>query len=459
MSRHRHFVGIGGIGMSALARLLLARGERVSGCDVLETPLIARLRVEGAQIAIGHHAAHLGDADSVIVSSAIDRQNPEIVQARRLGLPIVHRGELLAELLDERDGIAICGTHGKTTTTAMTHAVLRAGGIDAGLALGGIDIALDTNAWPPAAAWFVTEADESDGSFMRLHPRIAVLTNVENDHLASDDELPALAESLAAFLAGLPRAGVAIVGLDDPRCAQLLAGLRTVRTRTFGLAVRADVRAERIRCENFKTTFDAVVDGCRLGSITLPLPGVINVRNALAALTVGGELGIPFARMAYGLETFLGVRRRFEVLFAGERMSVVDDYAHHPTAVRETIAAARAVHAGPLLVAFQPHRYTRTAYLAPDFAHALRGADAIYLAPIYAASEEPITGVDVHTVGDPLERAGGRVSYVTQVDDLVDRLIRDAPQGALVLMLGAGNISDVAAALATQLRAQVQAPV
>ncbi|MHB8141831.1 MAG: Mur ligase domain-containing protein [Vulcanimicrobiaceae bacterium] len=156
MSRHRHFVGIGGIGMSALARLLLARGERVSGCDVVETPLIARLRVEGAQIAIGHHAAHLGDADSVIVSSAIDRQNPEIVQARRLGLPVVHRGELLAELLDERDGIAICGTHGKTTTTAMTHAVLRAGGIDAGLALGGIDIALDTNAWPPVAAWFVT---------------------------------------------------------------------------------------------------------------------------------------------------------------------------------------------------------------------------------------------------------------------------------------------------------------
>ncbi len=443
-----HFVGIGGIGMSAIARILLARGERVTGSDVKETDLIARLREEGAQVTIGHDGANIEHASTVIVSSAIDRRNPEYVAAQRAGVPLLHRGEMLAQLIADRRGVAICGTHGKTTTTAMIHAVLRAGKIDASLALGGIDGVLGTNARDGSSPWFVTEADESDGSFALLAPEIAVLNNIENDHLSSDDELPQLVAAFEAFLRKLPDGGVAVIGVDDPLAASLVERERAARTVTFGFGPRAGVRAGNVRFDGLGMTFDVIAGDVCLGTIELGVPGAINVQNALAAIAVARVLEIPFARIAEGLRAFRGVRRRFDILARSDRMIVVDDYAHHPTALRATIAAARQYHRGPVLVAFQPHRYSRTAYLARDFADALRGADRVYLTPIYAASEAPIPGVSERAIGEPLTAGGTRVTYVARVDDLEERIFDEAPRGALVLMLGAGNITDVAARLA-----------
>ena len=443
-----HFVGIGGIGMSAIARILLARGEAVSGSDVRETPLIARLREEGARVTVGHDAANVDGAGTVIVSSAIDRRNPEYLAAQRAKLPLLHRGELLAQLIAERSGVAICGTHGKTTTTAMVHAVLRAGGVDASLVLGGIDGVLGSNAHDGKSPWFVTEADESDGSFALLGPKIAVVNNIENDHLASDDELPQLVSAFDAFLAKLPDGGVAIIGVDDPLAASLVERRRTAATVTFGFGPRADVRATNVRFAGLGMNFDVIAGDVCLGSIELTVPGAINVQNALAAIAVARALEVPFSSIAEGLRSFRGVRRRFDILARGERMIVVDDYAHHPTALRATIAAARQYHRGAVIVAFQPHRYSRTAYLAKDFADSLRGADRVYLAPVYAASEAPIPGVSERSIGEPLAALGTRVSYVGHVEDLEERVYEDAPAGALVLMLGAGNITDVAARLA-----------
>lgn len=443
-----HFVGVGGIGMSAIARILLARGENVSGSDVAATPLIERLRNEGVRVAIGHDAANVDGAHTVVVSSAIDHRNPEYAVAQRRGLRLLHRGEMLARLIDGRRGIAVCGTHGKTTTTAMTHLVLRLGGVDASLVLGGIDGVLDTNAHAGTSDWFVTEADESDGSFALLEPAIAVLTNIENDHLASDDELPQLVRAFAEFLGKLPEDGAAIVGVDNPLSASLATQDLSAQTVTFGIGPRADVRAVDLRFDGLGASFDVVAGGACLGHVELSVPGAMNVQNALAAIAVARRLEIPFARIAAALREFRGVRRRFDILARSDRMVVVDDYAHHPTAVRATIAAARQYHRGPLFVAFQPHRYTRTAFLARDFADSLRGADRVYLSPVYAASEPAIPGVSERSIGEPLAAAGELVSYVASVDELAGRIFDEAPPGTMALLLGAGSITGVAARLA-----------
>jgi UDP-N-acetylmuramate--alanine ligase len=447
-----HFVGVGGIGMSAIARILRARNLRVTGSDVAVTPLIEELRAEGVRITIGHAAGNVRGADVVVVSSAIDRGNPEYVAAVRAGTPVLHRGEMLARLLSGRRGIAVCGTHGKTTTTAMAHAVLRGGGIDAGLSLGGIDVSLETNAYDGTSPWFVTEADESDGSFALLEPNIAIVTNVENDHLTSDDELPGLVRAFGEFLAKLPDDGFAIVGVDNALAASLTCHEFRAAVVTCGLAASARIRAANAHFEGFGSTFDVLDGDARLGTVELRVPGAMNVQNALAALAVGWALELPFASIAAALKAFRGVRRRFDILLSNDRVTIIDDYAHHPTAVRATIAAARHYHSGTLIVAFQPHRYTRTAFLAAEFADSLRGADSVYLTPIYAASEPAIPGVSERSIGDSLASNGTRVSYVAAVEELEARILADAPAGALVLMLGAGNITDVAGRLAAAAR-------
>ncbi len=450
-----HFIGIGGIGMSALARLLLARGECVRGSDTKESALLEQLRDEGADVYVGHAPENLDAADRVVFSSAIDQtSNAEYLEARRRGIPSLHRGELLAQLIGSAHGIAISGTHGKTTTTAMVHAVLRSGGIDATLALGGIDRALGSNAHAGRDAWFVTEADESDGSFVLIEPKVAVVTNIENDHLASDDELPRLVDAFASFVARVPEDGLAVIGADDARASSLLEREHRAPTVTFGLREGAGVRAGNVRAHGLGTTFDAIAGGVCLGGVELGVPGTMNVRNALVAVAVGRGLGLPFAHIADGLRAFQGVQRRFDVLCRSGRMIVVDDYAHHPTAIRETIATARAYHRGPLVVAFQPHRFTRTAYLARDFAQALSGADRVYLAPVYAASEPPLPGVSSASIGEPLAALGADVTCVARVEELETRLSSDAPPGSLVLMLGAGDITEVAARLARRVRPQ-----
>jgi UDP-N-acetylmuramate--alanine ligase len=452
-----HFVGISGIGMSALARVLLQRGYSVTGSSDRRTDLTDRLESEGARVFIGHAAANVGGAGTIVVSTAIAANNPELVAARDRDIEIVHRGALLARLMHDRRGIAIAGTHGKTTTTAMTGRVLESGGLDPTVIVGGERLDTLTNASDGKGAWLVSEADESDMSFLDLRPEIAVVTNVENDHISSDAELPRLIAAFEGFVRELPRHGLALFGIDEPRAASLAERSRSSRTQTFGFTERANVRAVRATYRDFGSRFDVLIDDALAGEIVLTVPGAINVLDALPAVAIGLELGVPFRTIARALAGFRGVRRRFEILARTPRMTLVDDYAHHPTAVAATIAAARENFSGPIVVAFQPHRYTRTQYLAGEFARALRGADRVILTDVYAASEAPLPGVDARLIGAPLAGFGNDVAYLGDVAELPGYLLEHAPHGALALVLGAGSITTAAAALARDLRAPVAA--
>ena len=447
-----HLVGIGGIGMSAIARLLLARGARVSGSDVRRTPLIEQLEAEGANVAIGHRAENVGDPQLVVVSSAIAHDNPEFVAALERGIGVKTRGAMLADLTAPHTTIAIAGTHGKTTTTAMTAAIFETAGLGPTFAIGGLRVDTDTNAGTGAGAWFITEADESDGSFLDLAPTIACVTNVENDHLASDDDLPRLLASFAAFAGRVPRDGRAIIGLDNRGSASVAASAG-VPVTTFATRGEADVMAGGIIYEGLGSHFALIENGVTLGEIRLRAPGEINVQNALAAIACARAANVEFAPIMHALAAFRGVRRRFEVIAERDGVVIVDDYAHHPTAIAQTIAATRGYTDAPVVVAFQPHRYSRTRYLAADFAAALAFADRVILMPIYAASEAPIAGVSERSIGEPLERAGTPVTYVNDAAALLDAVPRVAGERAVVLMLGAGSISGIAHQLAGRMTA------
>ncbi len=447
-----HLVGIGGIGMSAIARLLLARGAHVSGSDVRRTPLIEQLEAEGAVVAIGHRATNVGDPGLVVVSSAIAHDNPEFSAALERGIAIKTRGAMLAELSASRTTVAIAGSHGKTTTTAMTVGIFEEAGLAPTFAIGGLRVDTGTNAGSGDGAWFVTESDESDGSFLDLTPTIACVTNVDNDHLASDDELPALLASFVTFVEGVPPHGRAIIGLDNRGSASIAAGADVPMT-TFATRGDADLTARDIAYAGLGSRFTLVENGIALGEIELRVPGEINVQNALAAIACARAAGVEFAPIARALVAFRGVRRRFEIVAERGGVIIVDDYAHHPTAIAQTIAATRAFTDAPVVVAFQPHRYSRTRYLAGDFAAALAFADRVILTPIYAASEAPIAGVSERSIGEPLERAGTPVTYVVDAADLLEAVPRVAGERAVVLMLGAGSISGIAHQLAGRMTA------
>jgi UDP-N-acetylmuramate--alanine ligase len=447
-------VGIGGIGMSAIARLLLARGARVTGSDVRRSALIDELEAEGAVVAIGHRAENVGAATLVVVSSAIAQENPEFTAAIERGIGIKTRGAMLADLTASRATIAIAGTHGKTTTTAMTAAIFEEAGLAPTFAIGGVRVDSGTNAGSGTGRWFITESDESDGSFLELSPTIACVTNIENDHLSSDDEVPALLASFGTFVQRVPPEGRAIIGLDNAGSASVAALARArVPTTTFATSVDADLTAREIRYAGLGSRFTVVERGVTLGEVMLSVPGEINVQNALAALACARAANIAFAPIARALAAFRGVRRRFEIVAERAGVVIVDDYAHHPTAVAQTIAATRGYTDAPVVVAFQPHRYSRTRYLAADFATALASADHVILTPIYAASESPIPGVSERSIGEPLERTGTPVTYVDDAAALLDAVPRVAGERAVVLMLGAGSISSIAHQLAARLRA------
>ncbi len=438
-----HFVGISGIGMSALARLLLARGVTVSGSSDRRTALTDSLVVEGARVAIGHAAEHLGNADVVVVSSAISRDNPEVVAAHARGLRVVGRGLLLAELMRSARGVAIAGTHGKTTTTAMIGSIFERAGLDPTIVVGGELVATGSNSRSGSGPWFVAESDESDGSFLDMRPEVAVVLNIENDHVDSDEAFAGLVAAFGSFLHDLAPGSVAVVGTDEPRGAQLAGLPRGARTVTFGFG-DATVAARNVSYADFGARFDVHVEGIPAGSISLCVPGAINVQNALGAIAAALSVGVPFEPVSAGLAAFRGVRRRFEIVASTPRMTVVDDYAHHPTAVEATIATARAYWDGPIVAAFEPHRYSRTRYLAAAFALALRGADRVVLTGVYPASEPVVPGVDARTIGDPLVALGVDVAYVDGVADLPQFLFESAPDGALVLILGAGPVTGAA---------------
>jgi UDP-N-acetylmuramate--alanine ligase len=452
-----HLVGVGGIGMSAIARLLLARGARVSGSDVTRTPLIDALETEGVRVAIGHRAANVGDAAVVVVSSAIAQDNPEFVDAVERKLDVVTRGAMLAELAKGHKLVAVAGTHGKTTTTAMLASIFEAAELDPTIAVGGIRVDTGTNARAGAGPWFVTESDESDGSFLYLNPTIAVVTNIENDHVASDADLPRLLEQFTLFANRVPSNGQVVVG-NDNRASKAVGRQAQAPVTTFATRdADADLTVTGLRYENLGARFTVCDRGAELGEIDLHVPGEINVQNALAAIGAARAAGIRFDQIAPALGAFRGVQRRFEIVGRGA-LTIVDDYAHHPTAIAQTIAAARDfAHDGPIFVAFQPHRYTRTQYLKSEFAAALTGADHVFLTPVYAASEKPIIGVTERIIGDPLAAAGTTVTYVTAVEHLLEAIPAIAPEGALILMLGAGSITTIAHQLGDRISARTAA--
>ncbi|WP_272491911.1 UDP-N-acetylmuramate--L-alanine ligase [Rhodothermus bifroesti] len=448
--RHVHMVGIGGIGMSSIAEILLLRGFRVTGSDLKRSEITDRLEQLGATVYEGHRPEHIEGADVVVYSSAVRPQdNPETLEALRRRIPLIPRAEMLGELMRMKLGIGVAGTHGKTTTTSMVGLVVAEGGFDPTIIVGGKVTAFDSNAVAGEGDLIVIEADEYDRTFLRLTPTWAVVTSIEAEHLDIYRDLDDLLEAFRQFASSVPFFGAAILCLDDPN-VQALMGKLDRRIRTYGLARQAEVRAENVRFEGFGSSFEVMVEGVSLGEMHLQVPGLHNVRNALAAVTVGLELDIPFARIRAGLERFTGVRRRFERLGEVQGILVIDDYAHHPTEIRVTLEAATTAMPDRRLVAvFQPHLYSRTRDFQEAFARAFVDADVLVVTEIYGAREAPIPGVSGALIADLARRFGHRdVHYVPELTQLPRYLQEHVLRpGDAVLFLGAGDIWRAARAL------------
>jgi UDP-N-acetylmuramate--alanine ligase len=442
-----HFVGIGGIGMCGIAELLHHQGVRVSGSDVREGATVTRLRALGVPVAIGHAASHVGDAHVVVYSSAVHPGNPELIEAERRKIPVIPRAEMLAELMRLKDGIAVGGSHGKTTTTSLIAHVLQAAGLDPTAVIGGRVIQARheerTGARHGGGSILVAEADESDGSFLRLAPVIAVVTNIDPEHLDHYGTLEALQDAFVSFANRVPFWGLSVVCLDHPGVQALLPRL-TRRTVAYGLSPQADLVADGAQLEAGGMRFGVRRRGEPLGSVRVALAGEHNVRNALAALAVSLELEVPFDVAADALASFPGIERRFEHKGEAGGVRVVDDYGHHPAEIRATLAAARQLHPGRVVVVFQPHRYTRTQLLFDDFATAFHQADVLWVTEIYAAGEEKIAGVEGRALADAIRAHGQReVHFAADLDTLPAVLVPTLAEGDLVLTLGAGSISGV----------------
>ena len=439
-----HMVGIGGAGMSAIAQILLAEGATVYGSDVDASATTERLQQWGARVAIGHRPENLGDADLVVVSRAIAEDNPEVQEARRRGIPLLQRGEMLARLMASRKGVAVAGTHGKTTTTSMISLVLERGGLDPAVLVGGTVPHLGGNARPGKGEFLVAEADESDGSFLLLHPYIAVVTNIEADHLDHWGDLEHIVEGFGRFLDQVTPGGLAVVCDDDPLLRRMAEEGRqrgNQRWMTYGLAGQADLMGVNPDLRPLGSRTEVRRSGRSLGYLELSVPGLHNVSNALAAVAVGLEAGLSFNTIALALSEFRGAQRRFQLTGEAGGVRVVDDYGHHPSEIKVTLRAARRATPGQVIVCFQPHRYTRTHFLLDEFGQAFRDADHIFITDIYAASEKPIPGVSGRSVAESVRRhTGQQAEFVPSLADLPERVAQVARPGDLVLTLGAGNI-------------------
>jgi len=454
-----HFVGIGGSGMSGIAEVLLNLGYTVQGSDVRTSAVTQWLTGLGARVSVGHAAANIAGADVVVVSGAVARDNPEVEAALNARIPVVARAEMLAELMRFRYSIAVAGSHGKTTTTSLIASILNEGGEDPTYVIGGRLKSAASNARLGAGRYLVAEADESDASFTHLQPLIAIVTNIDNDHLSTHGgDFGLLKKSFVDFLHNLPFYGLAVLCLDDEHVRSIVQELgRPVLS--YGIEAGADVRAVNIRPEALKTRFDVERAAAAPLEVTLNLPGLHNVRNALAAITVALELGVEDAAILRALAAFQGVDRRLQhvgdVVTAVGRVSIVDDYGHHPTEVTATLEAIRQGYAGRrVLLAFQPHRFTRTRDLIDDFGKALSGADVLCVTEVYAAGEAPIAGADGRAICRAV-RSRGLLEplFVEKVEELPQALKDVIKDGDVILAMGAGNISAVAHALPEALAA------
>jgi len=448
-----HFVGIGGIGMSGIAEVMHQLGYKVQGSDISDGYVVEGLRRLGIPVKIGHSADNLGDAAVVVISSAVSRGNPEVEAAAERRLPIVRRAEMLAELMRMQKTIAVAGTHGKTTTTSMIAALLDAGGVDPTVINGGIINRYGSNARLGKSDWMVVEADESDGSFLRLDGTIAVVTNIDPEHLEHYGSFEDVKKAYCEFIENVPFYGLAVLCVDHPEVQGILSRIRDRRIVTYGFSALADLRADNVLAEPGGSRFDAVVlqrDGSRrtIEQVALPMPGRHNIQNALAAIAVAIELGIGDERIRDGFARFDGVKRRFSKVGEVDGVTIIDDYAHHPVEIRAVLSAARESADQRVIAVMQPHRYTRLQSLMEEFQSAFNDADVVFVTPVYAAGEEPIEGVDADALAEGLRARGHRmVRTVRDFDDLC-RALRDlAAPGDLVICMGAGDITKWAAAL------------
>ncbi|RJF90530.1 UDP-N-acetylmuramate--L-alanine ligase [Sphingomonas cavernae] len=453
-----HFIGIGGIGMSGIARVMNNLGYKVQGSDASEGAVVQALRERGIKVTIGHAPENLGDARVVVTSTAIQRGNPEVEAALERRIPVVRRAEMLAELMRLKSTVAIAGTHGKTTTTSMVACLLDAGGFDPTVINGGIINAYGSNARLGAGDWMVVEADESDGSFLRLDGTIAVVTNIDPEHLDHYGSFDAVKEAFVEFVENVPFYGAALLCLDHPEVQAILPKIRDRRIVTYGFSAQADVRAENVTPVPGGNRFDVVVrdfDGNlrRIENVELPMPGRHNVQNALAAIGVALEMGIEDAKIAEGFHKFGGVKRRFTRVGEVDGVTIIDDYGHHPVEIRAALSAAREGVAGRVIAVVQPHRFTRLRDLMDDFQQAFNDADIVYVSPVYPAGEQPIEGIDAAALVEGLKVRGHRAaSEIAGADALAQTLAEVSRDGDMVVCLGAGDITKWAAGLADAIR-------
>ena len=449
-----HFVGIGGIGMSGIAEVMHNLGYSVQGSDVAEGYVVQGLRDRGIKVTIGHDAENLGDAAVVVTSTAIVRTNPEVEAAYARRIPVVRRAEMLAELMRLKSTVAVAGTHGKTTTTSMVAALLDAGGVDPTVINGGIINQYGSNARLGDSDWMVIEADESDGSFLRLDGTIAVVTNIDPEHLDHYGSFDKAKDAYVEFVENVPFYGAALLCLDHPEVQAIIPRVRDRRIVTYGFAASADVRGVNVTPHAGGNRFEAIIrqrDGSvrSIENIELPMPGRHNVQNALAAIGVALELGIPDVTIQKGFGRFGGVKRRFTKVGETQGVTIIDDYGHHPVEIRAVLAAARESAEGRVIAVMQPHRFTRLGNLMEDFAQAFNDADMVYVTPVYAAGEQPIEGVSSEVLVEGIGKRGHRsVQSVESADALAKALAEAIVPGDMVVCLGAGDITKWAAGLA-----------
>ncbi|HLC40162.1 MAG TPA: UDP-N-acetylmuramate--L-alanine ligase [Methylomirabilota bacterium] len=440
-----HFVGIGGAGMSGIAELLLTMGYRVTGSDLKRNDAVERLEHLGAKVFIGHNGAQIEGAHVVVYSSAVAKENVEVQAARQHQLPAIPRAEMLAEIMRLKYGIAVAGSHGKTTTTSMVGAVLAEGGLDPTIVVGGKIRAHDSNAKLGQGEFLVAEADESDGSFLKLPPTIAVVTTIDAEHLDYYGSLDAIRETFLAFINKVPFYGAAVLCLDQPNIQMLIPRLEK-RVITYGLETQADLTARHVALSGSSSRSECLYRGALLGELTLQVPGQHNVLNALAAIAVGLDLEIPFPTIQKALGAFSGVQRRFQIKGEADGILVVDDYGHHPAEIRATLAAAKAGFDRRVITVFQPHRYTRTAALRQEFYTAFYQSDVLVVLDIYPAGEPPIPGVNSRDLADGIRAHGHReVVYLpNDRDQILNVLLETTRPGDLLLTLGAGDVWTLA---------------
>jgi len=437
-TQHVHFIGIGGIGMSGIAEILLNLGHRVSGSDLKRSPITDRLLSLGATIFEGHAASNIGGADVVVTTSALSPTNPEVLAARAQSIPVIQRAEMLAELMRLKYGVAIAGMHGKTTTTSMIASVLAAGGLDPTVVVGGRVETMGSSAHLGSSQYLVAEADESDRSFLKLSPILAVVTNIDREHMDTYRDMEDVERAFLDFMDRVPFYGATTACVDDPRLAALLPRVRHT-VLTYGVAPEAAFRLEVLPTpRGSQSEFLVHRKGEALGPFTLAVPGLHNLRNATAAVAIGVQLGVSAEHIAAGLADFVGVERRFQRKGEVGGVTVIDDYGHHPTEIRATLEAARQCGFKRILVLFQPHRYTRTRDLLHEFRDCFQAADVVRVLDIYAASETPIPGVDALALVKAMD--GADVRYSGSFEEAVDQIVGIAKPGDLVLTMGAGNI-------------------